>query len=43
MFRGMQYTQKVGTPARITQLGTGHWGKNVSFLFRRNCSLSCVP
>lgn len=30
MFRGMQYTQKdkVSKP-RITQLGTGHWGKNV--------------
>lgn len=32
MFRGMQYTQKDtvndGKP-RITQLGTGHWGKNV--------------
>lgn len=46
MFRGMQYTQsaakKNGTP-RITQLNTGHWGKNVSFLFRHNCFLSCVP
>ena len=32
MFRGMQYTQKAGVnngKARITQLGTGHWGKNV--------------
>lgn len=32
MFRGMQYTQsaakKKGEP-RITQLNTGHWGKNV--------------
>ena len=43
MFRGMQYTQKTGAKARITQLGTGHWGKNVSCLFRRNCYLSCVP
>ena len=35
MFRGMQYTQKAvagsaeASKPRITQLGTGHWGKNV--------------
>lgn len=32
MFRGMQYTQKAGVNGgkpRITQLGTGHWGKNI--------------
>lgn len=32
MFRGMQYTQhrkKNGGKPRITQLNTGHWGKNV--------------
>lgn len=28
-FRGMQYTQKAGEKARLTQLNTGHWGKNV--------------
>lgn len=28
-FRGMQYTQKTGEKARLTQLNTGHWGKNV--------------
>lgn len=42
MFRGMQYTQsktKNGGKPRITQLNTGHWGKNVSFLFQYNCYL----
>lgn len=29
MFRGMQYTQKGADKPRITQLGTGHWGRNV--------------
>jgi len=29
MFRGMQYTQKKNKKARLTQLNTGHWGKNV--------------
>ena len=46
MFKGMQYTQSADKnlgKARITQLNTGHWGKNVSFLFRNNCYLSCVP
>lgn len=31
MFRGMQYTtsSEDGAKARLTQLGTGHWGRNV--------------
>lgn len=31
MFRGMQYTTAAaaGSKARLTQLNTGHWGKNV--------------
>ena len=41
MFRGMQYCQKTGESARITQLNTGHWGKNVSrrFLLASHCTL----
>ena len=41
IFRGMQYTQKDGAAARITQLNTGHWGKNVSrrSLLASHCTL----